>query len=161
MVCKSFLRYNTYKIWNGQQVIETSWPLLVFNENEFCRMEEPKVLDDKFQVIFQLRWSAIFDKSKVLLKPLVSVILYFPLNCAKHNITRRKPNITAQQYNLPKANITEKRHPKMSFFTAYCLCSFSLNILHFLSFFLFSAFPIWEGVFYLILFHIIFTWMIK
>ena len=36
------------------------------------------------------------------------MILYLPLNCAKHNITRRKPNITAQQYNLPQANITEK-----------------------------------------------------
>ena len=42
--------------------------------------------------------------------------IIFTFNCAKHNITRRKPNITAQQYNLPKANITEKRHPKMSFF---------------------------------------------
>ena len=44
----------------------------------------------------------------MILKPSVSVILYLPLNCAKHNITRRKPNITAQQYNLPQANITEK-----------------------------------------------------
>ena len=61
-----------------------------------------------FLVIFQLRWSDIFVKTKVILKPSVSVILYLPLNCAKHNITRRKPNITAQQYNLPQANITEK-----------------------------------------------------
>ena len=59
-------------------------------------------------VIFQLRWSDIFVKTKVILKASVSVILYLPLNCAKHNITRRKPNITAQQYNLPQANITEK-----------------------------------------------------
>ena len=59
-------------------------------------------------MIFQLRWSDIFVKTKVILKPSVSVILYLPLNCAKHNITRRKPNITAQQYNLPQANITEK-----------------------------------------------------
>ena len=62
----------------------------------------------KFLVIFQLRWSDIFVKTKVILKPSVSVILYLPLNCAKHNITRRKPNITEQQYNLPQANITEK-----------------------------------------------------
>ena len=61
-----------------------------------------------FLVIFQLRWSDIFVKTKVILKPSVSVILYLPLNCAKHNITRRKTNITAQQYNLPQANITEK-----------------------------------------------------
>ena len=61
-----------------------------------------------FLVIFQLRWSDIFVKTKVILKPSVSVILYLPLNCAKHNITRRKPNITAQQYNLPQANLTEK-----------------------------------------------------
>ncbi|MBO5454492.1 MAG: hypothetical protein J6A69_11130, partial [Clostridia bacterium] len=71
-------------------------------------MEEPNGLDDKFQVIFQLRWNDIFVKTKVILKPSVSVILYLPLNCANHNITRRKPNITAQQYNLPQANITEK-----------------------------------------------------
>ena len=30
----------------------------------------------------------------------------FPFNCAKHNITRRKPNITAQQYNLPQGKYT-------------------------------------------------------
>ena len=36
------------------------------------------------------------------------VILYSPQNCAKRNITRRKPNITAKQYNSPQANITEK-----------------------------------------------------
>ena len=28
-------------------------------------------------------------------------------NCPKGNITWRKPNITAKQYNSPKANITE------------------------------------------------------
>ena len=51
-------------------------------------------LDDKFQVIFQLRWSAIFDKSKVLLKPLVSVILYLFLKLA------------IGEYHCPKGNIT-------------------------------------------------------
>jgi len=30
------------------------------------------------------------------------------LNCPQGNITWRKPNITAKQYNSPKANITEK-----------------------------------------------------
>ena len=29
-------------------------------------------------------------------------------NCPKGNITWRKPNITAKQYNSPKANIAEK-----------------------------------------------------
>ena len=58
-------------------------------------LEEPNDLDARVLVIFQLRWSDIFDKSKVILKLSVSVILYLPLNCAKHNITRRKPNITA------------------------------------------------------------------
>ena len=28
-------------------------------------------------------------------------------NCAKRNISRRKPNITAKQYNSPQANIVE------------------------------------------------------
>ena len=77
-----------------------------------CRIFYTSFCLNKFrrsgQVIFQLRWSDIFVKTKVILKPSVSVILYLPLNCAKHNITRRKPNITAQQYNLPQANITEK-----------------------------------------------------
>ena len=33
-------------------------------------------------------------------------------NCAKRNITRRKPNKTAKQYNSPQANITEGRTAK-------------------------------------------------
>ena len=33
-------------------------------------------------------------------------VLIFAINCAERNITRRKPNITATQYNSPKANIT-------------------------------------------------------
>ena len=44
----------------------------------------------------------------VIFLPLAKVILYSPLNCPKGNITRRQPNITAKQYNSPKANITEK-----------------------------------------------------
>ena len=38
-------------------------------------LEEPNDLDARVLVIFQLRWSDIFDKSKVILKPSVSVIL--------------------------------------------------------------------------------------
>ena len=63
-------------------------------DSSFC-LEEPNDLDARVLVIFQLRWSDIFDKSKVILKPSVSVILYLPLNCAKHNITWHKPNNTA------------------------------------------------------------------
>ena len=96
---------------------------------EYSNIEKPNGLDGKFQVIFHLRWSDIFDKSKVILKPSVSVILYLPLNCAKHNITRCKPNITAQQYNSPKANITEKRH-LMSNSLSYCLAILAFALIN-------------------------------
>ena len=79
-----------------------------------CHLNHSLLLDFTFiidasdfsDIPTSLEW--YFWKAKVILKPSVSVILYLPLNCAKHNITRRKPNITAQQYNLPQANITEK-----------------------------------------------------
>ena len=58
-------------------------------------------------MIFHLRWSDIFARKSVIVDYVCSYII-FAFNCAKHNITRYKPNITAMQYNLPKANITEK-----------------------------------------------------
>ena len=36
--------------------------------------------------------------------------IIFATKTREANITRRKPNITAKQYNSPKANITEKLH---------------------------------------------------
>ena len=50
----------------------------------------------------------LFHKDKSTMILLLLMMQFLPLNCAKHNITRRKPNITAQQYNLPQANITKK-----------------------------------------------------
>ena len=47
--------------------------------NHSVSMAKQNNNDARFLVIFLLRWSDIFDKSKVILKPLVSVILYLPL----------------------------------------------------------------------------------
>ena len=44
--------------------------------------------------------------SKLTQGTVLCVIRLF--NCAERNTTRHKPNITAKQYNSPKANITEK-----------------------------------------------------
>ena len=60
------------------------------------------IIDAGVLVLFQLRWSDIFDKSKVVLKPIGFSDIIFAFICAKLNITRRMPNITAQQYNLPQ-----------------------------------------------------------
>ena len=50
-----------------------------------------------FLVIFRLRQSDIFALQKWYWNP-ISVMLY---SSPKGNITRRKPNITAKQYNSP------------------------------------------------------------
>ena len=64
------------------------WQVLMF----FGKAEQYRC--KYFLVIFQLRWSDIFDKSKVLLKPSVSVILYLFLKLA------------VGEYHCPKGNIT-------------------------------------------------------
>ena len=45
-----------------------------------------------------------------------SVIFCSPFNCAKRNITRRQPNITAKQYNPSNGNRIEKSTSKRGFF---------------------------------------------
>ena len=46
--------------------------------------------------------------SKQLNSVLRTELDYIRPSCPQGNITWRKPNITAKQYNSPKANITEK-----------------------------------------------------
>ena len=70
------------------------------------------ILPSATAVILSLRDSDILRRCR-------KVILYSPLNCAKRNITRRKPNITATQYNSPKANITEKTAFRRFFSNGY------------------------------------------
>ncbi len=44
----------------------------------------------------------------VIFLPLAKVILYSPLTARRAISLGQSPNITAKQYNSPKANITEK-----------------------------------------------------
>ena len=53
------------------------------------------------------------NNQKMYCKPCLSLYYIFKLCEAQYYSVL--PNITAQQYNLPQTNITEKRHPKMSF----------------------------------------------
>ena len=62
---------------------------------------------NSFLVIFRLRRSDIFALQKWYWNLRFQWYYIRPLNCPKGNITRRKPNITAKQYNSPQANITE------------------------------------------------------
>ena len=79
-----------------------------YHLNRSVSMEEPNGLDD---IIFSaiptsLEW--YFYR--------VKVILYLPLNCAKHNITRCNPNITVQQYKLAKGKYNWKKTSEDVFF---------------------------------------------
>ena len=50
----------------------------------------------------------ILSQATVILKPYGFSDIIFASKTREANTTRRKPNITAKQYNSPKANITEK-----------------------------------------------------
>ena len=82
-------------------------------------------------MLFHLRWSDIFDKSKVLLKPSVSVILYLPFNYANHNFilcplkindVQASPEIvltaSGQMMLCPADTNTKKERRLRSFFDA-------------------------------------------
>ncbi len=58
-----------------------------------------------FSFISSFVRSDIFDKSKVLLKPSVSVVFYSPLNCQRQYHLRSKYHCH-RQYHSPKANKT-------------------------------------------------------
>jgi len=63
----------------------------------------------------------IFACAKVILKPYGFSDIIFATKTREANVTRRKPNITAKQYNSPQANITEKSHSRkrMAFFLVH------------------------------------------
>ena len=62
-----------------------------------------------FRVLFCTSCRVLFLLRKSFIETLRFQLYHIRLfNCAKHNITRHQPNITAKQYNSPKANITEK-----------------------------------------------------
>ena len=66
-----------------------------------------EILD--FQVLFCTSFRVLFLLRKSFIETSRFQLYYIRLFYrAKHNITRHQPNITAKQYNSPKANITEK-----------------------------------------------------